>query len=54
MQAATGKYGMNVGLVTMEFDHAAKVIQSKKAELFPTESLPIPANADDSLIKMGK
>lgn len=47
LQAATGKFGMNVGLVTLEFDHAAKVIQSKKAVLFPTEALPVPLYAND-------
>lgn len=51
LQAATGKYGMNVGLVTLEFDHVARVIQSKKAELFRTESLPVPLNAEDLLLK---
>ncbi|SDN99359.1 2',3'-cyclic-nucleotide 2'-phosphodiesterase/5'-or 3'-nucleotidase, 5'-nucleotidase family [Psychrobacillus sp. OK028] len=47
LQAATGKYGMNVGLVTMEFDHLARGIQSKKAELFRAESLPNPADAEE-------
>lgn len=48
MQAATGKFGMNVGLVTLEFDHLAGAIQSKKAVLFPIETLPVPMNASDS------
>jgi len=48
LQAATGKFGMNVGLVTMEFDHTARVIHSKKAMLFPIETLPVPAYANDS------
>ncbi|MEK3980740.1 metallophosphoesterase [Psychrobacillus sp. FSL K6-2836] len=48
LQAATGKFGMNVGLVTLEFDHAAGAIQSKKAVLFPIEALSVPMNAKDS------
>ena len=47
LQAATGKFGMNVGLVTMEFDHTARVIHSKKAKLFPIETLPVPTYAND-------
>ncbi|WP_277585615.1 bifunctional metallophosphatase/5'-nucleotidase [Psychrobacillus antarcticus] len=48
LQAATGKFGMNIGLVTLEFDHAAGTIQSKRAELFPTETLPVPPYASNS------
>lgn len=48
LQAATGKFGMNVGLVTLEFDHIAGAIQSKRAVLFRTETLPVPRNANDS------
>lgn len=48
LQAATGKFGMNVGLVTLEFDHVAGAIQSKKAVLFPIEALSVPMNAKDS------
>lgn len=48
LQAATGKFGMNVGLVTLEFDHVKRAIQSKKAVLIRTETLPVPSNASDT------
>ena len=47
LQAATGKFGMNVGLVTLEFDRVTRQIQSKKAVLFSTETLPVPSYAKD-------
>ena len=50
LQAATGKFGMNVGLVTLEFDHEARVVVSKKAVLYQTETLPVPSIANDLLI----
>ncbi|MEK4521225.1 bifunctional UDP-sugar hydrolase/5'-nucleotidase [Psychrobacillus sp. FSL W7-1493] len=45
LQAATGKFGMYVGYVNLEYDHSLKRVVSKKAVVFPTSELPAPKNA---------
>ena len=49
LQAATGKFGMYVGYVKLEYDHSLKSVVSKKACVFPTEELPTPKNAAHSI-----
>lgn len=46
LQAAAGKYGMYVGYVTIEFDHDLKMVVSKKAQLYPTENMQVPTDAE--------
>ncbi len=45
LQAATGKFGMYIGRVILEFDHISKKIVSKEAKVYPTDELPVPEYA---------
>ncbi|MFB5088571.1 bifunctional UDP-sugar hydrolase/5'-nucleotidase [Psychrobacillus sp. PGGUH221] len=49
LQAAAGKYGAFVGKVTIEFDHNLREVSSKKAVLYPIETLQIPENNAEQL-----
>lgn len=46
LQAATGKFGMYVGHVTIEYDLDSKKIVSRQATLYSTENLPVPKEAE--------
>ncbi|WP_342598729.1 bifunctional UDP-sugar hydrolase/5'-nucleotidase [Psychrobacillus sp. FSL H8-0483] len=51
LQAATGKFGMYVGHVTIEYDLESKKIVSRQATLYPTDNLPVPKEAELQLEK---
>lgn len=49
LQAATGKFGMYVGYVNLEYEHHSKRVVSKKAFVYPTDELPAPKNAGHTM-----